>query len=163
MLKSYNITPLFCLVNQSGSGRNVAGRNWVEDSLGRTVTLQALEDQKLSYKERMHPKVSNAEIEVFKALSVQGLTGGMVTQQPIVLKSTVPDFCWLNKRKIVYLDGNQVHIKDKAQQRDAEIDELLEMQGWDVLRIPYDPPLTEKSLREIMITIRKFLGANDDE
>ena len=111
----------------------------------------------------MHPKVSNAEIEVFKALSVQGLTGGMVTQQPIVLKSTVPDFCWLNKRKIVYLDGNQVHIKDKAQQRDAEIDELLEMQGWDVLRIPYDPPLTENSLREIMITIRKFLGANDDE
>ena len=163
LLKSYNITPLFCLVNQSGSGRNVAGRNWVEDSLGRTVTLQTLEDQKLSYKERMHPKVSNAEIEVFKALSVQGLTGGMVTQQPIVLKSTVPDFCWLNKRKIVYLDGNQVHIKDKAQQRDAEIDELLEMQGWDVLRIPYDPPLTENSLREIMITIRKFLGANDDE
>ena len=111
----------------------------------------------------MHPRVSNAEIEVFKALSVQGLTGGMVTQQPIVLKSTVPDFCWLNKRKIVYLDGAQVHRKDKAQQRDAEIDELLEMQGWDVLRIPYDPPLTEKALQEIMASIRKFLGVNDDE
>jgi len=117
----------------------------------------------LSYKDRMHPRVSNAEIEVFKALSVQGLTGGMVTQQPIVLKSTVPDFCWPNKRKIVYLDGAQVHIKDKAQQRDAEIDELLEMQGWDVLRIPYEPPLTERALQEIMTTIRKFLGVNDDE
>ncbi len=111
----------------------------------------------------MHPKVSNAEIEVFKALSVAGLTGGMVTQQPIVLKSTVPDFCWLNKHKIVYLDGAQVHTKDKAQQRDAEIDELLEMQGWEVLRIPYDPPLTDKSLQEIMATIRKFLGVNDEE
>ena len=117
----------------------------------------------MSYKDRMHPRVSNAEIEVFKALSAQGLTCGMVTQQPIVLKSTVPDFCWLNKRKIVYLDGAQVHSKDKAQQRDAEIDELLEMQGWEVLRVPYDPPLSEKALQAIMATIRKFLGVNDDE
>jgi very-short-patch-repair endonuclease len=106
----------------------------------------------------MHPKVSNAEIEVFKALSGAGLTTGMVTQQPIVLKSTIPDFCWLNKRKIVYLDGVQVHTKDKAQQRDAEIDELLELQGWDVLRIPYDPPLSEKALQEIMVKIKEFLG-----
>jgi very-short-patch-repair endonuclease len=115
----------------------------------------------LSYKDRMHPRVSNAEIEVFKALSVEGLTCGMVTQQLIVLKSTVPDFCWLNKRKIVYLDGAQVHSKDKAQQRDVEIDEMLEMQGWEVLRVPYDPPLSEKSLQKIMATIRKFLGVND--
>jgi very-short-patch-repair endonuclease len=111
----------------------------------------------------MHPRVSNAEIEVFKALSAQGLTCGMVTQQPIVLKSTVPDFCWLNKHKIIYLDGAQVHSKDKAQQRDAETDELLEMQGWEVLRVPYDPPLSEKALQEIMATIRKFLGINNDE
>jgi len=117
----------------------------------------------LSYKDRMHPKVSNAEIEIFKALSAEGLTCGMMTQQPIVLKSTVPDFCWVGKRKIVYLDGAQVHLKDKAQQRDAEIDELLEMQGWEVLRIPYDPPLTEKTLQQIMATIKKFLCLNDDE
>lgn len=117
----------------------------------------------MSYKGRMHPKVSNAEIEVFKALSVEGLTCGMVTQQPIVLKSTVPDFCWSGKRKIVYLDGAQVHVKDKARQRDEEIDELLEMQGWAVLRIPYVPPLTEKALQEIMGTIKKFLNVNDDE
>ena len=117
----------------------------------------------MSYKDRLHPRVSNAEIAVFKALSEEGLTCGMVTQQPIVLKSTIPDFCWLNKRKIVYLDGAQVHTKDKAQQRDAEIDELLELQGWEVLRIAYDPPLTEKSLQKIMATIRKFLGINDNE
>jgi very-short-patch-repair endonuclease len=117
----------------------------------------------LSYKNHMHPKVSNAEIEVFKALSASGLTSGMVTQQPIVLKSTVPDFCWLNKRKIVFLDGAQVHAKDRAQQRDAEIDELLELQGWEVLRIPYDPPLTDKALQEIMDMIKKFLGVNNEE
>lgn len=111
----------------------------------------------------MHPKVSNAEIEVFKALSCRGLTGGMLTQQPIVLKSTVPDFCWFNKKKIVYLDGVPVHVKDKAQQRDAEIDELLELQGWEVLRISYDPPLTEGALQEIILSIRKFLGVSDDE
>ena len=43
----------------------------------------------------MHPQVSKAEIEVFKALSAKGLTRGMVTQKPIILKSTIPDFCWL--------------------------------------------------------------------
>ncbi len=125
--------------------------------------LSATGETKLSYKNRMHPKVSNAEMAVFQALSAQGLTGGMVTQQPIVLKSTIPDFCWLNKRKIVFLDGAPVHTKDRAQQRDAEIDELLELQGWEVLRIPYDPPLTAQALQEIMETIKKFLGVNDDE
>jgi very-short-patch-repair endonuclease len=111
----------------------------------------------------MHPTVSNAEIELFKALSMAGLTGGMVTQKPIVLKATIPDFCWLNKKKIVYLDGVQAHSGDKAQERDAEIDELLEMQGWDVLRISYEPPLSAEGLREIMERIKKFLGTNDDE
>jgi very-short-patch-repair endonuclease len=110
----------------------------------------------------MHPKVSNAEIEVFKALSSQGLTGGMVTQKPIILKATIPDFCWPEKRKIVYLDGKQVHTKDKVAAKDEEIDDLLELQGWEVLRIPYDPPLTEKSLQQIMLEIRQFLGVNED-
>jgi very-short-patch-repair endonuclease len=116
----------------------------------------------LNYKERMHPRVSNAEIELFKALSVQGMTSGMVTQQPIILKSTIPDFCWLQKRKVVYLDGTQVHKKDKARQRDEEIDEMLELQGWEVLRIPYDPPLTDKALKQIMATIRDFVGAPEE-
>jgi very-short-patch-repair endonuclease len=117
----------------------------------------------VSYKERMHPKVSRAEIEVFKALSITGLTGGMVTQKPIILKSTVPDFCWMEKRKIVFLDGIPVHSKDKAIERDEEIDELLVAQGWDVLRIPYQPPLTEKGLQEIMATIRRFLNVDEEE
>mgnify|MGYP001279707527 CR=1 FL=1 len=122
-----------------------------------------LERANLSYKESMHPKVSKAEIEVFKALSMAGLTSGMVTQKTIVLKSTIPDFCWLNKRKIVYLDGVQVHSSDKQQQRDEEIFDLLTAQGWDVLRIPYEPPLTQKGLQEIMATIKRFLNVDEEE
>jgi len=110
----------------------------------------------------MHPKVSTGEVQLFKALSLAGLTSGMVTQKPIILKATIPDFCWLNKRKAVYLDGVQVHQKDRTQQRDCEIDEMLEAQGWEVLRIPYEPPLTDKNLQEIIIKIRQFLGETDE-
>src|SRR5512141_928343 len=109
----------------------------------------------------MHPTVSRAEIEVFKSLSEAGLTSGMVTQQPIILKSTIPDFCWMEKRKIVYLDGKPVHRKDKQIERDEEIDNLLTAQGWDVLRIPYDPPVTQKGLEKIMVTIKQFLNIDE--
>jgi very-short-patch-repair endonuclease len=111
----------------------------------------------------MHPKVSKAEIDLFKTLSASGLTSGMVTQQPIILRSTIPDFCWMEKRKIVYLDGKQVHKKDKQLERDEEIDNLLTRQGWNVLRIPYDPPLTEKGLAKIMGQIRQFLNVDPNE
>lgn len=106
----------------------------------------------------MHPKVSKAEIEVFKALSAAGLTNGMVTQKTIVLKLTVPDFCWLNKRKAVYLDGLQAHSGDKQQERDEEVRELLEAKGWEVLRIPYEPPLSEKELQTIVASIKDFVA-----
>ena len=116
----------------------------------------------MSYKANMHPRVSNAEMAVFQSLSIAGLTSGMVTQKPIILRTTVPDFCWAEKRKIVYLDGIPVHSSDKQQQRDSEIDELLEAQGWDVLRIPYNPPLTEKNLEEIMAAIKRFLNIDEE-
>jgi very-short-patch-repair endonuclease len=116
----------------------------------------------LSFKRRMHPKVSKAEIEVFKALSAAGLTSGMVTQKTIVLKSTIPDFCWLNKRKAVYLDGFQAHSSDKQQKRDEEICELLEAKGWEVLRIPYEPPLSEKELQKIVAAIKDFIGFDNE-
>ena len=115
----------------------------------------------MNYKSRLHPKVSNAETELFKALSAAGLTGGMVTQKTIVLKSTIPDFCWLNKRKAVYLDGLQAHSGDKQQQRDEEICELLKAQGWGVLRIPYEPPLTQKALQEIVAAVKNFLDLDE--
>lgn len=116
----------------------------------------------LSYKRNMHPKVSQAELQVFRALSEAGLTRGMVTQKTIVLRVTIPDFCWLNKRKAVYLDGLQVHSKDKQQQRDEEICEMLEAKGWEVLRIPYKPPLSGKELQRIIEAIRDFVGPDDE-
>jgi very-short-patch-repair endonuclease len=116
----------------------------------------------LRYKNHMHPKVSKAEIDVFKALSAAGLTSGMVTQKTIVLKSTIPDFCWLNKRKAVYLDGLQAHSGDKQQRRDKEICGLLEDKGWEVLRIPYEPPLNGKELQKIITAIKDFLGSDNE-
>ena len=116
----------------------------------------------MRYKDHMHPKVSKAEIDVFKALSAAGLTSGMVTQKTIVLKSTIPDFCWLNKRKAVYLDGLQAHSGDKQQRRDEEICGLLEDKGWEVLRIPYEPPLNGKELQKIIIAIKDFLGSDNE-
>ena len=117
----------------------------------------------MSFRSRMHPTVSKAEIEVFKALSASGLTKGMVTQRTIVLKSTIPDFCWLDKRKVVYLDGAEAHSGDKQQEWDEEVSNLLEEQGWEVLRIPYDPPLSEKCLREVLEQIRRFLDVDEEQ
>ncbi len=116
----------------------------------------------MSYKANMHPRVSQAEMALFNELSKAGLTTGMVTQQPIILKSTVPDFCWMNKRKIVYLDGIPVHSSDKQQDKDSQIDELLEAKGWEVLRIRYQPPITAKGLAEMMTKIKSFLNVDEE-
>ena len=105
----------------------------------------------------MHPKVSNAELEVLKALSAAGLNEGLITQKPIVLKSTVPDFCWPLKRKVVFLDGEQVHRKSKQEARDEEIDSMLIAKGWEVLRIPYEAPMNKTVLDKVMADIKRFL------
>jgi very-short-patch-repair endonuclease len=109
----------------------------------------------------MYPKVSKGEISVFLALSTAGLTYGMVTQQPIILREAIPDFCWFELKKAVYLDGISVHKKDKQQQKDQEVVELLEQRGWDVLRIPYEPPLSPIETDEIVETIRRFIGLDE--
>jgi very-short-patch-repair endonuclease len=110
----------------------------------------------------MYPKVSKGEISVFSALSTAGLTYGMVTQQPIILRATIPDFCWFELKKAVYLDGIPVHKKDKQQQKDQEVVDLLEQRGWDVLRIPYEPPLSPIEADEIVETIRRFIGLDEE-
>ena len=105
----------------------------------------------------MHPKISVAEIEVFKALSAEGLTGGLVTQNPIILKSTVPDFCWLKHKVVFFWTAGKYTHPTRLERRDEEIDNLLELQGWDVLRIVYDPPLTAKALEVVMAQVKDFL------
>jgi hypothetical protein len=39
---------------------------------------------------------------------------------------------------------------------------LLTAQGWEVLRIPYEPPLSKRALKEIIETIKKFTSLNDE-
>jgi very-short-patch-repair endonuclease len=102
--------------------------------------------------------VSKAEYTVFAELSRMGLTGGMTTQDTVILRMTIPDFLWREKRKAVYLDGVQVHGSDKAIENDREIDNLMELRGWQVLRLPYTPPLTGKALAEVMQKIADFVG-----
>jgi very-short-patch-repair endonuclease len=102
--------------------------------------------------------VSKAELTVFTELSRMGLTHGMTTQDTIILRMTIPDFLWREKKKVVYLDGVQVHGTDRAIANDTEIDNLLELHGWSVLRLPYNPPLTGKALTEIMNKISEFVG-----
>ncbi len=111
----------------------------------------------MAFKRNMHPRVSKAEIDILKAMSGTRLIEGMITQRTIVLKSTVPDFCWPEKRKAVYLDGMQVHSKSKQEEKDQETDGLLISKGWQVLRIPYEPPLSQEKFREIISEIKKFV------
>jgi very-short-patch-repair endonuclease len=108
----------------------------------------------------MSSTVSNGEITLFKALNSANLTYGMVTQKPIVLKATLPDFCWPLKKKAVYLDGVQVHTKAHVERRDEEINDLMEKRGWQILRIPYEPPLTTEEAKQIAEQIREFIGEN---
>jgi very-short-patch-repair endonuclease len=110
----------------------------------------------LTWKERMHPRVSKAELEVFKGLSKRGLTIGMVTQRSIILKATIPDFLWAGKKKAVYLDGEQVH--EEGDVWDEEVVFLLEKRGWQVLRLRYTAPLTKDKLSEILGEIQAFIG-----
>lgn len=102
--------------------------------------------------------VSKAEYAVFAALSQTPTAQGMTTQDTIILRMTKPDFAWLEKRKLVYLDGIQCHSKDKAIENDAEIDTLLERKGFDVLRISYTPPLNGKELKKVVSQIKCFVG-----
>jgi very-short-patch-repair endonuclease len=109
----------------------------------------------------MHPLVSNAELEIFKGLSSRGLTRGMTTQQLIILKATIPDFTWNEKRKAVYLDGEQVHRK--KQDWDEAVVVMLEEKGWQVLRIPYSAPLTKEKLAEALDEIQEFIGESKED
>lgn len=109
-----------------------------------------------SWKSRLHPTVSRAEEQVFQELSRQHLTGAMVTQKPIVLRQTIPDFFWIEKRKCVYLDGAEIHRN--KQELDEEIVDMLERKGFQVLRISYKPPMSHERLLQVVAEIREFIG-----
>jgi very-short-patch-repair endonuclease len=50
------------------------------------------------------------------------------------------------------------HRTNKTERRDQEIDELLELRGWSVLHIPYDPPLTKEELAQVILQIKQYLA-----
>jgi very-short-patch-repair endonuclease len=110
----------------------------------------------------MNSTVNNNKDEddftLFRALSRAKFRGGMVMQRPIVLRVTLPDFCWPLKKKAVYLDGVQVHRKAHVERRDEEINTLMTQRGWQILRIPYEPPLTPHEVVHIVDQIREFIG-----
>jgi very-short-patch-repair endonuclease len=106
----------------------------------------------------MHPTVSKAELQIFQALSALNLTYGMVTQQPIHLKTTIPDYLWPEKHIAIYLDGDQVH--KEGDEWDQEVETLLEKRGWQVLRIRYHAPLTQSAKVEITRQIAEFIGGS---
>jgi very-short-patch-repair endonuclease len=101
--------------------------------------------------------ISDDENFVFAALNKANLLKGMVKQQTIILKVTLPDFCWPLKKKAVYLDGIQVHRKAHVEKRDEEINQLMEQKGWQILRIPYEPPLTQQEIQDITQQIQQFI------
>lgn len=114
----------------------------------------------MSWKNKLHPSVSRAEEQVFAELSRLGLTGAMVTQKPIILRQTIPDFWWIQKQKVVFLDGEQAH--KNREDLDLEIQDMLEAKGFQVLRISYKPPLGKNALDAIIDQIRVFLGETEE-
>jgi very-short-patch-repair endonuclease len=102
--------------------------------------------------------VSKAEYTIFGELSRRDLTHGMTTQDTVILRLTIPDFLWRERKKALYIDGCFVHSSDKAIKNDTEIDELMEYKGWSVLRLKYEPPLTKTALADMMGKIERFLG-----
>ena len=99
---------------------------------------------------------SRGELKLLTALQREGLMRDCSYQEVIVLKATVPDFCWRKYKLVAYLDGPP-HLKDRVMERDAELRELLRGLGWRVLEFPYVPPLSDSRLKEITTSIQEAL------
>lgn len=88
----------------------------------------------------------------------------MYTNYPITVKTTEdgrkiqtkPDYWWIYKDKMVYLDGDEVHPEGDLW--DEEVVELLKMKGFMVKRIRYHAPLSEWRKREVLDEITVFVG-----
>ena len=113
----------------------------------------------------MKVPVSKAEFQVFNELSKRNLTIGMETQRQITLKvvnnevekevPTTPDFWWIYKHKMVYLDGDAVH--EIGSEWDEQVVKSLEVMRFKVRRIRYHAPLTEQRKLEIVDDIQEFI------
>jgi len=110
----------------------------------------------MSFRDRMHVKVSKAEVDLRIALQEHGLSQGMFTDLQIDIVSTKPDYYWPTQGVAVYLDG-PVHNSPTAEARDERITETLRKRGLKVLRFSYIPPISRKQIDWIVSQIKEAL------
>jgi len=110
----------------------------------------------MTWREKLHPLVAKAELEVLLGLEERKLTTGMFRDTEIMLEATIPDFYWPTKGLAVYLDGPH-HESETQRLKDELIDEKLRRMGLRSLRIPYKPPLSKTRLNEILDQIQEAL------
>lgn len=131
------------------------------------------------YKERMKVGTSNAEWTVLFEIQKRGLMDqmenlgtaivfiageAMIVRRENMMRSlllkveafTIPDFPFLHAKMPSYLDG-PVHLRPGVRKRDERIDKLLRSTGFDPLRFPYKPKLSQERKMEICDTIERSL------
>jgi very-short-patch-repair endonuclease len=99
-------------------------------------------------RDRMHHPVSNIEIAIANALNESGITG-FLTQHPIVIQQTIPDFFFPDKRLAVYIDGP---VHSGREDRDQELRDALRRRGYKVLELSYEKP-TKETINRLVVEI----------
>jgi len=98
-------------------------------------------------------------------LSHRKLTNCLITQQGFTfdrekdgVAGTTVDFYWIVPYfYAVFLDGYEIHTKDRQQQKDELITKALERRGNLVNRFMYNPPLSKQEKHHICDEIEQIL------
>ena len=104
----------------------------------------------------MKVSTSNAEMLLAAMLEDRGIEG-WITEERIILESTVPDFFFPDFKLCIYLDGPP-HRRLHSQERDDKLTTLLEKRGFKVLRYPYGNRITVRLLEEIIKDIKSIVN-----
>jgi len=128
--------------------------------------LQVRPGREPEWRQRMRPKVANAEVEIFMELSRRKLTTGYTTSRafPFTQIEIEKHHCfganvdgmWKQLDIIVFYDGHP-HTRTHQMNRDDAVDAVLVERGWDVHRYPYKAPISDARLKEIVDDIQVVL------
>jgi very-short-patch-repair endonuclease len=66
------------------------------------------------------------------------------------------DFAWVNKKKVIEIDGEQHYTQEEQKIRDAEKDFLLKEQGWEILRIRWKRMFNDP--KPVIKLAKEFIG-----
>lgn len=112
----------------------------------------------MSFRDQMRVRVSRLEMDLLtKEFRKRGLINrGFHTQYEITLKKTVPDFAWLDPRKCVFVDGEQVHPEGAPW--DEEVIDLLAKIHWEGERFRYHAPASIDERIRVADEIQEFIG-----